>query len=149
MSEEFERFQGSFFCLFSTLQFSIFFVIHFVTAVRVFELQSSICRDWRESRLSWFSWLHRISVLRPSALCEDTYTKTFFWGELIQNRNFSSQQLGNVSKPRSLQNRNITLCTWCLPLSSAAKIFTFIMCKRVEWNIANGTTDPGVDCFDQ
>ena len=110
-----------------------FFVIHFVSAVRVFELQSSICRDWRESRLSWFSWLHRTSVLRPSAWCEDTYTKTFFWGELIRNRNFSLQQLGNISKPRSLQNRNITLCTWCLPISSPAKIFTFIMCKRVEW----------------
>ena len=81
---EFERFQWIFSSIFNISNF-LFFVLHFASAVRVFELQSSICMEWRERRLSWFSWLQQTSVLRPSAESSkawskdtNTNTETFF-----------------------------------------------------------------------
>ena len=90
-----------FFCPFSTFQFSIFFVIHFVSAVRIFELQSSICRDWRESRLSWFSWLHRTLVLRPSA---ESPNKSLVRRYQYRYRNFFSEM--NLYKTENLALKN-------------------------------------------
>ena len=66
--------------------------------------------------------LSRVAKQKPGAKIPIPIQKLFLWDELIQNRKFSPQKLGKVSKPRSLQNRNLTLYTWCLPLFSPAKI---------------------------
>ena len=68
------------------------------------------------------SWYPQQSRQKPGAKIPIPIQKLFLWDELIQNRKFSPQKLGKVSKPRSLQNQNLTLYTRCLPLFSPAKI---------------------------
>ena len=71
------------------------------------------------------SWDPQQSRQKPGAKIPIPIPKLFWW-------TYTKPKLQKVSKPRCLQNRNLTLCTWCLPLFSPAKIFTLIMCIRVE-----------------
>ena len=120
---------GGLFCLFSTFQISIF---SWNTLYLPFASLS--CRAlivWNGEKVAFLdshdytahrSWDPQQSRQKPAAKISIPIQKLFLWDELIQNRKSSPQKLGKVSKPRSLQNRNLTLYTWCLPLFSPAKI---------------------------